>query len=263
MAAPPARAGAVIVALSAALGLVFGLVLGTHERSAIAQPEPRRADVPVTVQPNAEPAIATPGARSSCTAPETRTVPVDDAPDGTEVGAVIETNRSNELVADTPLGEEVAARELARAFSAVVHTDASPAALAVLWAQWAHETARGRRMHGYNFAGIKGRGPSGASVVVWTREGRGTGELVKRTFRAYRTPAEGARDYLDLLASRYPSALRAARAGDVVRFVNALDSGGYFTADSQDYLRALTSLSLECLRRGLAAAPAEPSPSPI
>jgi flagellum-specific peptidoglycan hydrolase FlgJ len=172
-----------------------------------------------------------------------------------EEQAVVEINPPVAVAADTPLEESEAAAHLARAWHTVQHAKAKPATLALLWAHWAHETARGRRMHAYNFAGLKGRGPSGASVVIWTREGPRPSALVKRTFRAYSTPEEGARDYVELLASRYPSALRAARRGDVTAFANALDMGGYFTGDSSEYLRALTSLSLEFRRRGLARQP--------
>jgi hypothetical protein len=157
-------------------------------------------------------------------------------------------------VADTPLEENEAAEHLARAWRAVLDRPARETTVAVLWAHWAHETARGQRMHGFNFGGIKGRGPAGASVVVWTREGARPGELVRRTFRAYDTAREGAYDYVALLRTRYPKAFRAARYGRVDEFVAALQAGGYFTADGSAYLRALTMLSGECRRRGISTA---------
>jgi flagellum-specific peptidoglycan hydrolase FlgJ len=116
-------------------------------------------------------------------------------------------------------------------------------------------------MHAYNFAGLKGRGPSGASVVVWTREGT-PGDLVQRTFRAYRGAQEGARDYVRLLADRYPMAVREARDGNAYGFASALDAGGYFTGDDRAYLRALTSLNIECRRRGLGAKQSSASVAP-
>jgi hypothetical protein len=157
-------------------------------------------------------------------------------------------------IADTPLEENAAAEHLARAWRAVLGRPARETTVAVLWAHWAHETARGQRMHGFNFGGIKGRGPAGASVVVWTREGARPGELVQRTFRAYETPREGAYDYVALLRTRYPKAFRAARYGHVDEFATALQAGGYFTADGSAYLRALTMLSGECRRRGISMA---------
>ncbi|HWA78349.1 MAG TPA: glucosaminidase domain-containing protein [Polyangiaceae bacterium] len=175
----------------------------------------------------------------------------EDDGDSTELDAVVETAAVASLAANTPMDEEQAARHLMQAWHAVLDVRPSEQTLAVLWAHWAHETARGRRMHAFNFAGIKGRGPSGASVVVWTREGAGSSELVRRTFRAYRTANEGARDYVRLLSTRYPAALRAAGDGNAYGFVSALDAGGYFTGDTRAYLRAVTSLSSECRRRGL------------
>jgi flagellum-specific peptidoglycan hydrolase FlgJ len=192
------------------------------------------------------------------------TVPRPSAPDSppeppaaersTEVDAVVETAAAASLAPNTPMSEGDAALHLARAWHAVFSSRPSEQTLSVLWAQWAHETARGQRMHAYNFAGIKGRGPTGASVVVWTREGSAPSDLVKRTFRAYRSAGEGARDYVRLLAARYPQALRAAREGNAYGFVSALDTGGYFTADTRAYLRAVSSLSSECRRRGISLA---------
>jgi hypothetical protein len=152
----------------------------------------------------------------------------------------------------TPLGEDEAAVHLARAWRSVAGADATPETLALLWAQWAHETGRGRRMRGYNFAGIKGNGPGGDSFVAWTREGTPKPERrLRDTFRAYSTPEGGAHDYVRLLSSRYPAAFRQAARGDVKRFVRALDLGGYFTDSDRAYSRALSSLARECLERSV------------
>jgi flagellum-specific peptidoglycan hydrolase FlgJ len=184
--------------------------------------------------------------------PPTAQKSVESTERSTELGAVVETPAARRLSANTPMAEADAIQHLAQAWTAVTKTTAAHGTLCVLWAHFAHETRRGQRMHAYNFAGLKGRGPTGASVVVWTREGT-PGELVQRTFRAYRGPQEGARDYLRLLVDRYPSAVRAAREGNAYSFASALDAGGYFTGDDRAYLRALTSLSIECRRRGLGA----------
>jgi flagellum-specific peptidoglycan hydrolase FlgJ len=157
------------------------------------------------------------------------------------------------LATATPMAETDAARYLARAWHGAHGSPAPSGTLAILWAQWAHETARGRRMLAHNFAGLKGRGPDGDSLVAWTREDPQSTERVRRTFRAYRSPDAGARDYIDLLRTRYPRALRAARKGDLESFVTALGSGGYFTEDPTAYLRAISSLALECQRRGLSS----------
>jgi flagellar protein FlgJ len=187
--------------------------------------------------------------------------PPEPSERSTELDAVVATSAARELAANTPMSEPEASRHLSQAWLAVTKKPASEGTLCVLWAHWAHETRRGQRMHAYNFAGLKGRGPSGASVVVWTREGT-PGDLVQRTFRAYRGPQEGARDYLRLLVDRYPTAVREARDGNAYGFASALDTGGYFTGDDRAYLRALTSLSIECRRRGLGANPPTASSAP-
>jgi hypothetical protein len=152
----------------------------------------------------------------------------------------------------TPLGEDEAAVHLVRAWISVAGTAPSPETLSLLWAQWAHETGRGRRMRGFNFAGIKGNGPEGDSFVAWTREVTSRPEQRTRdTFRAYSTPEGGAHDYVRLISSRYPAAWRAAVRGDVTRFVRALDLGGYFTDSDRAYSRALSSLARECRERAV------------
>jgi len=219
-------------------------------------PSAPRVAAAATAAPARAPAssVAAPGL------PATEADPSEDS--AREVSAVVETSATRGLAANTPMKEEDAARHLARAWHSIFRSAPREATLSVLWAHWAHETARGQRMHAYNFAGLKGHGPSGVSVVVWTREGDAPNDLVKRSFRAYRGPAEGARDYLRLLVTRYPSAVRAARDGNAYAFAVALELGGYFTGNSRVYTRALTSLAFECRRRGLGAdleAPDAPS----
>jgi flagellum-specific peptidoglycan hydrolase FlgJ len=105
-------------------------------------------------------------------------------------------------------------------------------------------------MHAHNFAGIKGSTPRGVSL--FTREASAPGKLVRRTFRAYPNAEAGALDYVRLLSERYPSAFRAAKAGNLERFVFALGQGGYFTDSDRVYLRALALLSDEFKKRELA-----------
>ncbi len=136
--------------------------------------------------------------------------------------------------------------------------------VAVLSAQWAHETGRGASMYNYNFGGIKGTGPSGLSVVQRTREGWGASErTINDRFRAYRTPEEGAGDFVGLLAKRYPAALEAAERGDTHGFVRALKARGYFTGNENAYIRSVDNLATLALTDGFAAlgsdGPAAPS----
>jgi hypothetical protein len=148
----------------------------------------------------------------------------------------------------TALAPETAERVLAQAWSEETGTVLDPAGLAILWAHWALETGRGARMVGHNFAGLKGAGPTGGTVPLWTRERRENETVrVRRHFRAYLSPEDGARDYVALLRTRYPEAFRAAIRGHVNDFVTGLWNGGYFTDDPSVYLRAMRSLWSEFL----------------
>jgi hypothetical protein len=126
--------------------------------------------------------------------------------------------------------------------------------LAILVGQWAHETGSGRAMLNYNFGGIKGTGPSGQSALYQTREGWGSTEVrVQDRFRAYGSAAEGANDYVSLLARRYPDAVQSAERGDPVGFVQALKARGYFTGNEAAYIKSVTSLSNQALAAGVGA----------
>jgi hypothetical protein len=152
----------------------------------------------------------------------------------------------------TPLGEEAAARHLARAWHDVLGRPASEAGLSTLWAHWAHETGRGARMMGNNFAGLKGHRSRGGARM-WTREATGSRkELVRRRFRVYESPEQGAHDYVTLLLERYRGALSAARQGRTADFVAVLAAKGYYTDHVDVYQRALTLLARECAERSLA-----------
>lgn len=154
----------------------------------------------------------------------------------------------------TALGGEEASQALARAYEAVVGEPPSQQTLAVLTAQWAHETGRGASMLNYNFGGAKGVGPSGLTVEARTREGHGASErrIVDR-FRAYRTAEEGATDHVRLLERRFSTALAAAQAGDAQSFVRELRAGGYFTGDPAAYARSVGALADTALASGFGA----------
>lgn len=149
----------------------------------------------------------------------------------------------------TPLSEQDAFRELALAWQRVTGTEAPPRAVSILWAQWAMETARGTRMYGHNFSGIKGTGPSGLSLMLRTSEGYGANRRdIRDRFRAYVSPAEGATDYVRLLNDRYPEALVAASRGDARGFVHEIRRRGYFTDEETKYANAVHSLAGEAAR---------------
>ncbi len=154
----------------------------------------------------------------------------------------------------TRLSGTQAADALRSAWSAVTGEAPSRETLAVLTAQWAHETGRGASMYNYNFGGIKGHGPSGLTVELKTREGWGATErTIVDGFRAYRTPTEGAIDYVKLLTSRYKGATEAARRGDAVGFVRSLKAGGYFTGNEAAYVRSVSDMSEAALSQGFSA----------
>jgi hypothetical protein len=148
---------------------------------------------------------------------------------------------------------------LGGAWSTVVGSSPSHRAVAILTAHWALETDGGRCMPGHNFAGIKAAaGAPGAQLR--TVEGYGAGRReVSARFRAYDSPEAGARDYVHLLASRYPAALAAAAAGNAPAFAHALANGGYFTADPVAYAAGLEQ-RLHDLEHGPAASAPGVSP---
>ncbi|MEY4551331.1 MAG: hypothetical protein RL685_7526 [Pseudomonadota bacterium] len=154
----------------------------------------------------------------------------------------------------TPLSGGEAAEALKGAWQGLTGQPPSAQTLSVLVGQWAHETGRGSAMLNYNFGGIKGTGPTGASTVYRTREGSGASEIqIQDRFRAYDTAEQGASDYLSLLTRRYPDALQAAERGDPAGFVQALKSRGYFTGDEAAYTKSVSALARQALSTGFDA----------
>lgn len=154
----------------------------------------------------------------------------------------------------TPLSGEQAASALRSAWTEVRGEPPSAETLSVLVGQWAHETGRGASMLNYNFGGLKGTGPSGLSAAYTTREGWGEDATrgVAR-FRAYGSAEEGARDYVSLLARRYPDAVSAAEQGDAAGFVRGLKARGYFTDNEAAYSKSVQSLAALASRAGFDA----------
>lgn len=236
----PRRSGPLVVGTLAAAVLGVPLIALVQARPVEALPEP--PSPPSAPQKPPKPARALNFAPAPSAAPPDEPEPVDTQPDDTAPAPA----RPQEL---TALDENEAAQVLARAWRDAVGQAPSARTLAILWAHWAHETGRGRRMVGHNFGGLKGTGPHGASVLAWTREGPELERVVLRKFRAYSDFPEGASDYIALLRNRYPRAFRAAKQGDVVQFADALAAAGYFTDEPSAYRRALARLALECLER--------------
>jgi hypothetical protein len=181
----------------------------------------------------------------------------DAAPRGAGFDALLSAQRGDAAPVErvqvrplrTPLSAEQAAEALSSAWRKQFGEVPSKATVAILTAQWAHETGRGDSMFNYNFGGIKGAGPSGLTVAQRTFEGWGeTRKTIVDNFRAYSSAEEGAKDYLSLLARRYEGAIDGARAGDPAAFVRELKSGGYFTGNEQLYTRSITSLARQSMQ---------------
>lgn len=147
----------------------------------------------------------------------------------------------------TPTAPAAVRAALATAYRKQHGVEPSAGLLDVLTAQVSLETGRGDRMFNYNFGGIKGAGPSGATARYRTAEitEEGTEKHITDGFRAYGSLGEGAKDYLATLTTRYPAALSAAARGDVDGFAVALKQRGYFTAHLEDYSTALRGLLRE------------------
>lgn len=147
-------------------------------------------------------------------------------------------------VVRTSLSAGQAQEALRAAWEKVTGEAPSDKTLALITAQWAHETGSGKSMYNYNFAGIKGAGPDGLSVAQSTKEGWGqTERRIVDNFRAYRTAEEGATDYVQLLARRFPDAVEGAKAGDSAAFVRGLKSRGYFTGNEGAYLSSVNRIA--------------------
>ena len=154
----------------------------------------------------------------------------------------------------TRLDGTQASDALRAAWTKVTGQPPSEHTVAILTAQWAHETGNGASMYNYNFGGIKGMGPSGLSVSQRTKEGFGASEhTITDRFRAYRSAEEGATDYVKLLTQRFPEAVQSAQAGDATGFVSGLKQRGYFTGDAAAYTRSVSSLTAQALNKGYGA----------
>jgi hypothetical protein len=176
--------------------------------------------------------------------------PVPEAPAGVKLRPAPEragaARAGNVAAVRTPITTEQASALIAGAYEKVTGEKPSSETVAVMTAQWAHETGRGASMFNYNFAGIKGTGPSGLTVAQRTREGWGATErTITDNFRAYRSAEEGALDYVNLLSTRFPQAFAAAKTGDPAATVRALKQERYFTGDEVAYTRSVTRIARE------------------
>ncbi|MCX7063073.1 MAG: hypothetical protein NT024_00555, partial [Proteobacteria bacterium] len=62
-------------------------------------------------------------------------------------------------------------------------------------------------------------------------------------FASWETLDDAAKAQLQLLFSRYPRALEAAKMHDTTAYVHELKKGGYFTASEEDYAKIVDSIA--------------------
>ena len=182
------------------------------------------------------------------------------SPEGPSRGKQFDAALSEKLasrttpVQRTQMSASTASAELRRAWTRVTGEVPDDKTVALITAQWAHETAHGASMYNYNFGGIKGVGPSGLSVEQRTKEGYGKHERqITDHFRAYESAEAGAEDYVKLLTRRFPEAVNAAKSGDTDGFVLGLKQRGYFTGDARAYQKSVTSISNDLLAHSFRA----------
>jgi hypothetical protein len=178
----------------------------------------------------------------------------------------------------------VTAEEMIRTLAAVWQVEfgdvPKQATVALLLAQWALETGRGKSMMNYNVGNIKAPDPLARHAYFRTWEVLPLSVAAKYLksstpeepcklvntepdgkvasvaflpdhpvcrFRAYASLEEGVQDYLVKLKGRFKRAWPALLAGDPLTFVTALKAAGYMTADVKEYYRSVNSLFAEYL----------------
>lgn len=106
--------------------------------------------------------------------------------------------------------------------------------VAVLLGQAAQETGRNvSSAPGYNFFGIKG---PGQTLKTWEDYGNGP-VTVMANFRAYNSPEDSIRDYINLIKNNYPQAW--ALRDNPTAMIQAIKAGGYAT--DPNYVNAVTN----------------------
>ena len=182
----------------------------------------------------------------------------------------------------TPSSAKDVVYALASAWLRLIDDQPRLRSLQVLVAQWALETGWGTSMWCYNLGNAKhvagdGRDwcyfncgeellaseadalraadPGRVSIVRrYVAKGRNMasvrflGEHPYNAFRAYRSLAAGAIDYLAMIHKRFDASWPAVIAGDPGAFSHAIKSQGYYTADEASYTKVLASCHRSVLR---------------
>lgn len=122
--------------------------------------------------------------------------------------------------------------------------------LNILWAHVALETGNLSSTMNYNLGNAKAT-PEASRSGKWTGFPCGenlNGKSYKFTakhpmcyFRAFDTLEEGVASYLSMMGNNFRAALVEAMSGNVDEFANELKESGYYTADTDKYLKGLNS----------------------
>lgn len=97
----------------------------------------------------------------------------------------------------------------------------------VLLGQAALESARGTAAPGNNYFGIKGTGSAGTQNLATQEFGNGGYYGTNSGFRAYNSPEESIKDYINLIKTEYPKAW--AVKDNPQAMLQAIHQGGYAT----------------------------------
>lgn len=164
---------------------------------------------------------------------------------------------------ETPLTEAEATYALREAFYRIYKKYPSINTLAILFAQTALETGRWKSIHNYNFGHLKRSFIPANEGMKFTMFATGENlwnPLLKKTeykwftpphyqtaFRSYKTAVDGAEDYIRLVSQRqrYIKAWQAVLKGDAKAYSYALYDAGYYTANPDNYTKAVVSITDE------------------
>lgn len=164
----------------------------------------------------------------------------------------------------TKLTQQQAAVALYEAWSKYFGQPPSDKTWAILFAKTALETGRFQSMHCYNWGNIKKihqsatRKDDGHYFTMFA-----CGEVIngkhemfypphpQTMFRAYKSAADGAADYLKLLSSKesFKKAFSALIQGDPSEYSHQLKLGNYYTADEKRYTAVVVSIFNEFMSK--------------
>lgn len=156
----------------------------------------------------------------------------------------------------TLVSEAEASYALREAWKRLYDKYPSVDSLALLWAQWALESGRGKFCHLYNFGNIKKQYKPDdghdwcmfrCSEILNGKEYWFNPPHIQTHFRAYQNSTDGAYDYITFLSKRkrYLLSWEQVKKGDASAFVHELKKAGYFTADEERYKKAVVKLTEE------------------